>query len=77
MTRDEALQVLGLKQGASPREVRLAYLVEGEKRTPLTGISISGKLSAVLPTIRLSQQQRTYENYCGPAFALLDNVTVF
>ena len=25
MTRDEALQVLGLKQGASPREVRLAY----------------------------------------------------
>ncbi len=58
-------------------EVRLAYLVEGEKRTPLTGISISGKLSEVLPTIRLSQQQRTYENYCGPAFALLDNVTVF
>lgn len=25
MTRDEALQVLGLKQGASPDEVRLAY----------------------------------------------------
>lgn len=25
MTRDEALQVLGLKQGASPSEVRLAY----------------------------------------------------
>ena len=38
-------------------EVRLAYYHDGENCRPVTGISISGKLSQVLNTLRLSSEE--------------------
>lgn len=57
-------------------EVRLAYLVKDGVKTPLTGISISGKLSEVLPTLRLSDSRRTHDNFFGPDRALLQKMTI-
>jgi len=58
-------------------EIRLAYYHEGETVTPLTGISISGKLSEVLNIIRLSAETAVYGGYQGPAKAILTGMTVF
>ena len=58
-------------------EIRLAYYHEGETVTPLTGISISGKLSEVLNTIRLSAETAVYSGYQGPVKAILSGMTVF
>lgn len=57
-------------------EIRLAYLHQGEKVTAVTGISISGSLSKTLKTIRFATQSKTREAYEGPAFALLNDLTV-
>ena len=57
-------------------EIRLAYLHDGGKKVPLTGISISGKLSEILPHIRLSNEKTVYEGYFGPKNALLKNVKI-
>ena len=57
-------------------EVRLAYYVEDGKITPLTGISISGKLSDALRGIRLSDHTVTRSNYQGPALAALEGIAV-
>lgn len=57
-------------------EVRLAYLHDGDKKVPLTGISISGKLSEVLPSIRFSNEKTVHEGYFGPKKALLKNVKI-
>lgn len=55
-------------------EVRLAYYHEGGKKLPLTGISIAGKLSDVLNSVRLSdtakQEISYYGSYFGPKAAL-------
>ena len=58
-------------------EIRLAYLHENGKVTPVTGISISGKLSEVLPSIRLSKQTVVQGGYCGPDKALLTDMKIF
>ena len=58
-------------------EVRLAYLVEGEKTTPVTGISISGKFSDVLNHIRLSPESSIWGGYCGPNKAVLRHMKIF
>ncbi len=58
-------------------EIRLAYLHENGKVTPVTGISISGKLSAVIPSIRLSRQSMVRGGYCGPDKALLTGMKIF
>ncbi len=57
-------------------EVRLAYYVENGKITPMTGISISGKLSDALRGIRLSDRIATRPDYQGPALAALDGIAV-
>ncbi len=57
-------------------EVRLAYYCEGGKITPMTGISISGKLSDALRGIRLSENTVTRPNYHGPALAALEGIAV-
>ena len=57
-------------------EVRLGYYFDGEKEMPVTGISISGKLSAALANIRLSAEETTYESYRGPKCALLGGVEI-
>lgn len=58
-------------------EVRLAYYNDGEKITPLTGISIAGKLSEVLSTIRLARATAVHDSYTGPAKAILQGMKVF
>ena len=58
-------------------EIRLAYLHDGDKVTPVTGISMSAKLSEVLPTLRLTNDKVSGAfNYEGPSRMLLKNVQI-
>lgn len=57
-------------------EVRLAILHKDGKEIPVTGFSISGKLSDALNSIKLSKEVATEPNYCGPKFVLLKNLTI-
>ena len=58
-------------------EVRLAYYHDGSKTIPVTGISISGKLSEVLNHIRLSAETAVHNGYSGPRKALLSQMQIF
>lgn len=57
-------------------EVRLAYYFDGTKKVALTGISISGKLSEALATLKLSNKIVTHNDYRGPHKALLNKIAV-
>ena len=57
-------------------EVRLAYYFDGEKKIPMTGISISGKLSEALDSIRLSDEAKCAGSYKGPKYALLSGIEI-
>lgn len=57
-------------------EIRLAYLHDGNKVTPVTGISMSGKLSEVLPSLRLTSDKVVRGAYEGPSRLLLKNVQI-
>ena len=58
-------------------EVRLAYYHDGKICRAVTGISISGKLSQVLRTIRLSKETTVYDSYVGPRQAVLQEMKIF
>lgn len=58
-------------------EVRLAYLCDGEVRVPVTGISVSARLSDVLSRMHLSSECETVGGYRGPALGRFDGFTVF
>ena len=58
-------------------EVRLAYYHDGEKVTPVTGISISGRATEVLNSIRLSSEIAVHDGYTGPKKALIDCLKIF
>ena len=57
-------------------EVRLAYYFDGEREIPVTGISISGKLSEALAHMHLSDTATVYEGYCGPLWASFDGIEI-
>lgn len=57
-------------------EVRLGYYFDGEREIPVTGISISGKLSTALANMRLSNESTTYESYHGPKCAIFEGIEV-
>lgn len=58
-------------------EIRLAYLHDGGKVTPVTGISMSGKLSEVLPSLRLTNDRVSGAfNYEGPSRMLLKDMNI-
>jgi len=58
-------------------EIRLAYLHDGDKVTPVTGISMSGKLSEVLPSLRLTNDRVCGAfNYEGPSRILLKDMKI-
>ncbi len=57
-------------------EIRLAYLHDGARTTPITGITMSGKLSDVLATLRLHEQTCVYDEYEGPTRLLMKNLNV-
>ena len=58
-------------------EVRLAYYFDGKKRHPITGISISAKLSDVLNNIYLSSKVITSPRYKGPNLAKINGFKIF
>lgn len=57
-------------------EVRLAYYFDGEKKIPVTGISISGKLSDALNSIRLSTEKEQTGRYAGPKLAAFEGIEI-
>ena len=56
-------------------EVRLAYLFDGEKKVPVTGVSMSARLSEVLKDVRFSSEV-VVDGHEGPKKALLKHVTI-
>ncbi len=58
-------------------EIRLAYYHDGEKITPVTGVSITGSLREVLDHIRLSSALAVHNGYTGPGKALLSHMNIF
>jgi len=58
-------------------EIRLAYYCDGEKITPVTGISMTGSLKQVLSSIRLSCDSAVQDGYCGPEKAILQGMKIF
>lgn len=58
-------------------EVRLAYYNDGSGVVPVTGISITGKLSDVLNDIRFSKEVAVYDDYIGPEKAILSGMQIF
>ena len=57
-------------------EIRLAYYFDGEKTVPVTGITMSGKLSQVLSSLRLSQAVCVEGEYQGPRRLLMPGISV-
>ena len=58
-------------------EIRLAYYCDGEKTTPVTGISITGSLKQVLSSIRLSCETAVDDGYTGPTKAIVQDMKIF
>ena len=57
-------------------EIRLAYYFDGEKKIPVTGISMSGRLSEVIKSLRLWNTTTVSGNYEGPEKLMMKNVNV-
>ena len=57
-------------------EVRLGYYFDGAKITPVTGISISARLSDVLKNMYLSKEEEVQDGYCGPKLALFKGFNI-
>lgn len=58
-------------------EVRLAYYHDGIAVKPVTGISVSGKLSQVMSSIRLWEDCVVYNGYYGPEKAILSDMSIY
>ena len=58
-------------------EIRLAYWHDGENVLPVTGVSVSGKLSQVLNHIRFSKDCGLCGNYYGPKKAMVYDLKIF
>ena len=58
-------------------EIRLAYWHDGETIRPVTGVSISGKLSDVLNHIRFSRECTLCGSYYGPKKAVIEGMNIF
>ena len=57
-------------------EVRLAVFHDGEKEIPVSGFSISAKLSDVMNTVKLSGKSCKLPGYSGPEFMVLKDFTI-
>ena len=58
-------------------EIRLAYWHDGEKVTPVTGISFSGSVAEAFNSIRLSGEITTQDRYTGPRKAILEGMNIY
>ena len=57
-------------------EIRLAYLHQGGKVTPVCGGSVSGSMAEMTDTFRFSKELRQYDNLLIPSVTRLKDVTV-
>ena len=57
-------------------EIRLAYLHEGDKVTPVSGGSVSGSLPELINNMKLSKELKQYNNVLMPSVIKLENVTI-
>ena len=57
-------------------EIRLAYYYDGQKTVPVTGITMSGKLSEVLASLRLSAATTVDGPYEGPGLLMMKDVVI-
>ena len=57
-------------------EIRLAYLNDGEKITPVTGGSINGSIIEAQKSFRFSSETQNTSKFVGPKAILLKNVSV-
>ena len=57
-------------------EIRLAYLHQGGKVTPVSGGSVSGSMAELAKTMRFSKESRQYNCHLIPAVTRLHGVTV-
>ena len=57
-------------------EVRLGYVHENGEIKPVTGISISGKISEILKDMTLSKETTIVDNYSGPKLALFGGLEI-
>jgi PmbA protein len=62
--------------GEFSSEIRLGYIHEGGKRTPLKGGSLMGNLLQALANVRWSRETGFYGDYKGPSTARFANLTV-
>ena len=58
-------------------EIRLAYWHDGETILPVTGVSVSGKLSEVLNNIRFSRECALMGSFYGPKKAMVFDFNIF
>ena len=58
-------------------EIRLAYWHDGEIIRPVTGVSVSGKLSEILNHIRFSKENTLMGSYYGPKKAIVEKLNIF
>ena len=57
-------------------EIRLAYLHQGGKVTPVSGGSVSGSMPELAKTMRFSKESRQYNCHLIPAVTRLQGVTI-
>jgi predicted Zn-dependent protease len=57
-------------------EIRLGYVVDGEKRTPFKGGMLVGNLLDALADVHWSSETGFYGNYLGPRMARFNDLTV-
>lgn len=57
-------------------EIRLAYLFDGEKVTPVTGGSVNGSWFDVQGRLTLSKEMQTEKGYEGPLAVCMENIPV-
>lgn len=57
-------------------EIRLAYMFDGEKTFPVSGITMSGRLSEALASLRLTDDSEVEGAYKGPSRFVIKNMNV-
>ena len=57
-------------------EIRLGYLHQGGKVTPVSGGSVSGNVRELLSGFRFSKETRQYDSLLIPAVTRIQGVTV-
>lgn len=62
--------------GAFSGEIRLGYLIEGEKRTPIKGGAVAGVMTEAMKEVYFSKETTKRESYCGPLAIRVQNLNV-